>query len=129
MNVHEWIEAYGRAWRERDADRVVGLFTEDASYNSHPFRDPHVGSAGVRAYWTKATRDQRDLELRFGEPIVAGNKAAVEWWAIMRLDDGSIGTLPGCLYLRFAPDGRCQELREYWAWKEERVEAPEGWGL
>jgi ketosteroid isomerase-like protein len=32
MTVEEWVEAYGRAWREKDADAVVGLFTEDAEY-------------------------------------------------------------------------------------------------
>jgi hypothetical protein len=28
-------------------------------------------------------------------------------------DDGEI-TLPGCVLLRFALDGRCQDLRQYW---------------
>jgi ketosteroid isomerase-like protein len=34
MTVDEWVEAYGRAWREKDADAVVELFTEDAEYRS-----------------------------------------------------------------------------------------------
>lgn len=130
MTVQEWIDAYGKAWRDADPEAAARLFTEDAVYRSSPFRKPHVGTAGVRAYWTKATRDQRNLDLRFGTPIVdaEGRRAAVEWWATMDLADGSFGTLPGGLYLLFAPDGRCRELREYWHWEAVRESPPDGWG-
>ena len=100
MNVEAWVEEYGRAWREKDADAVVGLFTEDAEYRSGPFREPSVGSAGTREYWTRATSTQEDADVRMGTPIVAGDRVAVEWWATMR-DDGQEITLPGCLLLRF----------------------------
>ena len=56
--------------------------------------------SGIRDYWTRATSTQEELELRFGEPVVEGNKVVVEWWAIMRDEDAWI-TLPGCLLLRF----------------------------
>ena len=135
MSVQKWLEAYGEAWRSRDAEAAAVLFTEDSIYRSHPFRIPYHGQDGVRAYWTKATADQRALDLQFGVPVVEGNRVAVEWWAIMRVveKDGAggetIGTLPGCLFLIFASDGRCRELREYWHWKDEEVTPPEGWGL
>jgi hypothetical protein len=38
---------------------------------------------------------------------------AVEWWAMMRETEEGELTLPGCLLLRFAENGRCEELREY----------------
>ena len=62
-----------------------------------------------------------------GEPIVSGNRAAVEWWGIMR-DEGEEITLPGILMLRFAPDGRCEELRECWHVESGRIDPPAGWG-
>ena len=127
MNAEEWIAAYGRAWLERDPEAVVSLFTEDAVYRSSPFREPHSGSAGIRDYWTRATSTQEELDLRFGEPLVEGSKVVVEWWAIMR-DDGAWITLPGCLLLRFAEDGRCEELREYWHVEDGRHEPHPGWG-
>lgn len=127
MDARAWIEAYGRAWRERDADAVVALFTEGAVYRSSPFGAPHVGRDGIRAYWKRATATQEGLELRFGAPIEAGDKVVVEWWAVMS-DDGEDVTLPGCLLLRFAPDGRCEELREYWHLEPGRHEPPPGWG-
>jgi hypothetical protein len=71
----EWIAAYRRAWEERDPDAAAALFTEDALYRSHPFREPQVGTEGIRAYWTRATSTQADVEVRFGEPIVSGDKS------------------------------------------------------
>lgn len=127
MDARAWIEAYGDAWRERDADAVVELFTDDAVYRSSPFRSPHVGRDGIRAYWTGATATQECLELRFGEPVASGDRLVVEWWAVMS-DDGEDVTLPGCLLLRFSADGRCQELREYWHLERGRIPPPLGWG-
>ena len=68
--VHDWVDAYARAWRSKDDAAVALLFTEDAVYKSHPFREPHVGREGVAHYWKTATDDQRELALSFGEP----------WW-------------------------------------------------
>jgi hypothetical protein len=127
MNAEEWIAAYGRAWVDGDPGAAVALFTEDAVYRSSPFREPHVGSAGIRDYWTRATSTQEELDLRFGEPVVEGRKVVVEWWAIMRDEDAWI-TLPGALLLRFAEDGRCEELREYWHVEDGKHEPQPGWG-
>jgi hypothetical protein len=63
-----------------------------------------------------------------GEPVVDGNVVAVEWWATFDdADEGTI-TLPGCLLLQFAPDGRCFDLREYWNVQDGTVSPYEGWG-
>ena len=63
-----------------------------------------------------------------GRPFVDGDRAAVEWWTTMDdSDDGEV-TLPGCLLLRFAPDGRCTALREYWHLEPGRHEPHDGWG-
>lgn len=70
---------------------------------------------------------QRDVRVRFGRPIVERNFAAVEWWTTM-FDDGRELTLPGSLVLRFAADGRYEELREYWELTEGYREPPPGWG-
>jgi nuclear transport factor 2 (NTF2) superfamily protein len=128
MNAADWIAVYGRAWVGGDPEAAAALFTEDAVYRSSPFREPHTGSDAIRDYWTRATSTQEELDLRFGEPVVEGNKAVVEWWAVMR-DEGAWITLPGALLLRFAEDGRCEELREYWHVEDGRHEPPPGWGL
>lgn len=127
--------AYTDAWRSNDAGALANLFAAYARYFSSPTRSPHVGRQIIIDYWRRATRTQSDLELRFREPVVAGDRTAVEWWATMRDPEwrpeapNDWVTLPGCLILTFAPDGRCKELREYWnALFGERKEAHDGGG-
>ncbi|CAN5752525.1 hypothetical protein BH20ACT23_BH20ACT23_19720 [soil metagenome] len=122
-----WIDAYGEAWRAKDASGAAALFTEDGVYKSHPFREADVSREGISNYWMRATHDQRDLELHFGDPVVEGDHVAVEWWAAMTDDTGDV-TLPGALILRFSDDGFCEELREYWHIEAGRHRPFEGWG-
>ena len=44
-------------------------------------RAPELGTAGVRRYLEQNFAVEHDIECRFSEPIVAGDRAAVEWWA------------------------------------------------
>ena len=128
MDLADWISAYGRAWETRDSDAVVALFTEEATYRSSPFREPpNRGHDGIRAYWEQATGSQDDVEVEMGEPLVDGSLVAVEWWTRMR-SEGEEVTLVGCLLLRFAADGRCEDLREYWNYEPGRLPPHDGWG-
>jgi hypothetical protein len=127
VDVDSWIETYRQAWEQRDADLVVPLFTEDGWYRSYIFDEPHVGHEGVRAYWESVTSTQSDVGVRMGHPIVDGDRVAVEWWTEMN-SDGEPATVTGALLLRFAADGRCEELREYWHHAPERLSPPDAWG-
>jgi len=128
VTVDEWAERYGRAWEDADEDAIAALFTEDAVYRSAPFREPFRGESELRAYWRRGAGVQKQVRVRMGTPFVDGERAAVEWWTTMYdPDDGEV-TLPGCLLLRFAPDGRCSELREYWHVQPGRHEPHDGWG-
>jgi hypothetical protein len=127
VDVDTWIETYRVAWERRDPDLAASLFTDDAWYRSLIFDEPHVGQEGVHAYWSSVTSQQSNVSVRLGTPVVQGNRVVVEWWTQMDVDGAPI-TLPGALILRFAADGRCEELREYWHHQPGRVEPPEGWG-
>src|SRR5688500_18281032 len=72
VDVAGWIEAYRQAWETADADLVLTLFTEDASYRANPFEEPHHGHAGIRAYWESVTSQQREPSVRMGRPFVNG---------------------------------------------------------
>lgn len=130
LDTSAWLAAYHQAWIARDAEGVARLFTDDAAYHSHPFRPPYVGRAAIAEYWQRATASQEDFALRWGTPVVAGNRMAVEWWATIRdAEEGDL-TLPGCLIVRFAANGLCEELREYWHLDVgSRIAPPAGWGL
>jgi SnoaL-like domain len=127
MTVADWLAGYRKAWMDRDADAAAALFTENASYRVQPYEEAHVGPAGVHAYWAGVTATQDAVELRYGTPVVEGNRAAVEWWVTL-LSDGAEITLAGEFMLRFDENGLCEELREYWQFAEGKLEPPAGWG-
>jgi hypothetical protein len=62
----------------------------------------------------------------FGDPVVRGDRVAVEWRSVMN-EDGHPTTDAGGLFLTFN-NGLCTELREYWHLTREVVGVPEGWG-
>ncbi len=126
--TQEWIERYARAWETADGDEIVDLFTPDAVYRSSVFRKPYRGSDAIRAYWRRGAGTQRDVTVRVGRPVSTASRVAVEWWTTMTDPDEGAITLPGCLLLRFAPDGRCRELWEYWQVQPGWVDPPPGWG-
>ncbi len=130
MTVQQWVDAYAQAWRDRDADAAAALFTEDAVYRDHPLQEPHRGSGGVRSYWADVTSTQDRVDVRMGRPVGSadGRRAAVEFWVRM-LNSGTEVTLIGILFLRFAADGRCEELRETWVFEPGDHAPHEGWGI
>lgn len=128
MQLSDWIEGYRRAWEDADADAVGELFTEDATYRSNPFQEPHRGRAAIRGYWRQVTSSQSNVEVVMGSPVVDGARVVVEWWTQMDDDDVPI-TLPGALILEFDDDGRCRALREYYNFDQgTRIPPPDGWG-
>ena len=124
--AQEWLDLMGRAWRDRDPRAAAELFTDDAVYRSGPFRSPLLGRTEITNYWKSATSNQSGIEVTFGDPLVDGDRVAVEWWSVTN-ENGRPTTDAGGLFLRFE-GGRCSELREYWNLADGAVAVPQGWG-
>jgi ketosteroid isomerase-like protein len=122
-----WVEAWSRGWAASDADAVASAYAEDAIFRSHPFREPHLGREGAREYARWAFEGEETVEFRFGEPVVDGARAAVEYWAILR-SEGKDHTLFGIAFLRFGPDGLVVSQRDCWSMEEGGRAPPSGWG-
>jgi hypothetical protein len=65
--------------------------------------------------------------VRMGRPFVDGDRVAVEFWTNMKVAGDDV-TLPGCLLLQMADDGRCERLREYWHYQPGSFDPPTEWG-
>ena len=122
-----WIDAWSRGWREHDPELIAERYAEDAYVLTAPFREPRVGGAGIAAYACEAFEGEEFVECWFGEPIVAGDRASVEWRAV-GVFEGRPYTLEGHSKLRFGPDGLVVDHREYWHESDRQEAAPEGWG-
>ncbi len=127
MTASEWVAAYGKAWNERDADLAASIFAEQSAYYDHLLQPPHVGREGVAEYWRTVTASQSEVNCLMGEPIVMGNRFAVEFWTRMKAD-GADATVAGCMLMRLDGEGLCEELREYWFFEMGTHVPPEIWG-
>jgi hypothetical protein len=66
------------------------------------------------------------VRCRFGAPIVAGDRAAVEWWASW-IEAGQTTTLAGATVLRFGTDGLVMDHVDYWVQADGRQLPYAGW--
>ena len=107
--ARRWAAEWQRAWEEHDVDRVAALYAEGASFRSAPFRDVQ----DPRAYAEWAFADEDSAEPHFGEPIISGDRATVEWWAVST-SEAKEETLAGVSLLRFDEDGLVVDQRDYW---------------
>jgi len=107
----QWAQTWERGWREHESAEILALYGPGASLQSHPFRDV-VAPAD---YIVPTLAAEESAECRFGEPVVDGDRAAVEWSAETRLKDGSSERLAGLSLLRFDADGLVVEQRDFWA--------------
>ena len=123
-----WVDAWSRAWPAADPGPLAAVYAEDAVFRSHPFREEHEGREGVLAYASWAFADQEGFGgCSFGEPLVSGDRATVEYWAVV-VEQGREVTIAGVALLRFGPDGLVRSQRDYWAVEPGGRTAPEGWG-
>jgi hypothetical protein len=106
-----WRDTWERGWRAHEAADIVALYAEGAYFQSHPFRDAQA----PRDYVEPTLDEEASAECVFGEPIVDGDRAAVEWSAETTLKDGGAERLAGVSLLRFDEDGLVVEQRDFWA--------------
>ena len=119
-----WAEGYKRAWDAGDPDAAAGLYRPDCLFRSAPFREPEPPIEYTRRVFPEA----RAEDVRFGEPVEEGDRAAVEWWATLVLPGGREEAIAGCSVLRFDDEGLVVESRDYWHMETGRRDPPAGWG-
>lgn len=126
--VTDWLESFGRVWREADAIAAAGIMTPDASYRNSPFLDvPYVGFNAIKGFWDAALVGVTDVKFHYGTPVIEGSRAGVEWWTTLR-SYGEPYTLAGNFLLTF--DGSLvSDLRESFV-KQSGAHPPhDGWGV
>ena len=122
--ARRWIDAWSRSWRELDADLLQPIYRPETVHRSHPFREP--GNPIDYARWALA-EEEGEPEVWMGEPVVAGDRAAIEWWAVVT-ENGKEVSLAGTSIVRFGADGRAVEQTDYWGHAEGSIRPFKGWG-
>ena len=125
LAARRWAETWRRAWPDKESQRIAALYAEGASYRSSPFDQPEVG--GALAYVERQFAVEEAVECQFADPIAAGDRAAIEWWASF-IEAGQVLTLAGTTVLRFNADGQVVDHVDYWMQSQGRSAPYPDWG-
>ena len=123
--ARRWIDAWSRSWRELDADVLEPIYAPNAVFRSHPFREPQNPIEYARS---ALSEEEGRPEVWMGQPLVSGDRAAIEWWATV-IENGKPITLAGASLIHFDPDGRVIEQHDYWAQTDGHVPPWQGWTI
>ena len=96
--ARRWAETWERAWPAGDTDAIAALYADDATYRARSAPRPRAGRREALLETNFAV--ERETECWFAEPLVAGDRAAVEWWGTW-VEQGQRLTLAGATFLRF----------------------------
>jgi ketosteroid isomerase-like protein len=111
----EWLDAYGRAWQDRDSQAAGDLFTEDAVYQWGPFGRRLRGRVMIREAWAEAVETQDNVEFGYEVLSASASGGIVRWWTSMDLPAQKVRhRIEGIFRLSFDDEGLCTSLEEWW---------------
>jgi SnoaL-like protein len=115
--AQDWLSRYIGAWKSYDPVEIGALFTEDALYQYHPFDPPVRGRSAIVASWLREDhRDQPGTYEGVYRPIVVeGDLVVSNGRSRYFHPDGTVDKeYDNIFVMRFDPDGRCREFREWY---------------
>jgi ketosteroid isomerase-like protein len=113
--VAAWLDGYSRAWKTYDPEQIGELFSEDAVYFDNPFDEPVRGREAIVASWLEDPDEEGTYEGRYRPVLVAGDQAVANGYSrYLDGDGGVVKEFDNLILLRFDPDGRCVEYREWY---------------
>lgn len=123
-SARAWIDAWSRSWLAKDAELLAPVYAPDAVFRSHPFRGPQPPLEYARWAYSE---ESGQPEVWMGKPLVAGDRAVVEWWAAV-IENDELVSLAGASFLHFDAEGRVAEQHDYWGTAPGRTPPWDGWG-
>jgi ketosteroid isomerase-like protein len=117
MNMNDlesWTDAYILAWASNDPKAIGDLFTEDARYFTHPFREPWKGREEIVRQWTEHPDPPGSWKASYRPLALNGNTGVIRGTTQYFKKDGSLQTEFANIYvIEFADDGRAAEFTEW----------------
>ena len=124
--ARRWSAAWESNWAAGTLHEVLPLYADDVEFRTFAHREADVGHGAVGAVFDTFQAVATEVECRFGEPLVEGRRAVVEWWACWSEGDEGM-SMAGCSSLWFNEAGLVQASSDYWNIVEGTSEPYEGW--
>jgi ketosteroid isomerase-like protein len=114
--VVEWLGHYIDVWKSGDDSRIAELFSDDAVYYADPFAAALHGIAEIAELWGISGDPPDAFEAHYEPLTISGDLAIATGFS--RYFDASGSRIEreygNIFVLHFAPDGRCNEYREWY---------------
>jgi hypothetical protein len=105
-----WAETWERGWNVHDAAAVLALYADGAVWSQSPFREREA----PRDYLERVFAEEASAQASFEEPLVDGDRAAIEWRGDTKLRGGGEERLAGVSLVRFDAEGLVVEQHDFW---------------
>jgi hypothetical protein len=113
--VAAWLDRYSQAWGTYDPAQIGALFSEDAVYCYDPFLEPVRGREAIVASWLENADEPGTYEGSYRPVLVAGDQAVARGYSRYFNPNGTVDReFDNLFLLRFDPQGRCSEYREWY---------------
>jgi ketosteroid isomerase-like protein len=122
--LRTWMDAYGVAFKEQDADAAAALFTPDSTYQWGPFGETLLGPDEIRGKWEQVS-DPPANPVTFHYEVIAVTDAVgvVRWLATHSYpEDGKRFRYDGIFEVALDGDRLCTSFREWWNTREEPLD-------
>lgn len=121
-----WKHAWESNWAAGTLRNVLPLYADDAVFRTYPHREADVGHDAIGVVFDTFESVATNVTCVFGEPLVEGAWAVVEWWASWT-EDGAGMSMAGMSKVAFGADGLVIESRDYWNTAESITRPYEEW--
>jgi steroid delta-isomerase len=127
--VRAVVDAYVDSYRRDDKQACLALFAPDAVWHDPVGQPPHVGHAGVGAFWDQNREMAESIELRPSDIIVCADQAAMVFEIHVTLRGAEDAPSPTIMVMDAVEifvindDGLISELRAYWDMSRARTRA------
>jgi hypothetical protein len=122
--ARRWADTLRRCWPSSDPEPFLDLYADGSVYRTVPGETEEDGREHMRR---SLALGEPNPDVWVGEPVVAGDRAVVEWWAVITIE-GADRSFAGSAWVRFDEAGLIVEEHDYWRQVEGRVEPWPGWG-
>ena len=114
----DWLDAWGAAWAEKDAEAMAALFTEGGRFTPDPFDAPIRGREAIAAHWREEFAHQINPAFEFEIWIAYEATGLAHWRArLVRVPDYDTVERDGALRALFDLEGEaplCKRL-DFWS--------------
>jgi hypothetical protein len=107
--LQDWLDRYVEAWRTYDPAAIGDLFSEEALYYFHPFRDPARGRDEIVKAWADDPDAPQTWDASYEALATEGDVGVARGWT--RYEDGK--EYANLFVIRFDGEGRATEFTEF----------------